>query len=161
MGVQATVRVVGMTFYPGYPENVHRLAELLDEWTVRSIRDADSFGSTGTPETPAAVLIRRPDNAHDPNAIEVHVPVLGADAMLGYVPADAAMRWAPKMDAGQVVQAWVTAIPVNPDHLERPAVEILVRVHDQDCAVGDPADPECTCSRAGRQRPPISYSPYL
>ena len=53
------------------------------------------------------ILEREPDNAHDPNAIKVCIPVRkGRHRLgLGYIPASIAVDLAPLMDAGQQFKA--------------------------------------------------------
>ena len=59
------VKVVGVTFAAGYPNNLLRLADV-----------AAQAAESG--ERLNVQLIRRPDNPYDRNAIENHVPALGA-----------------------------------------------------------------------------------
>jgi hypothetical protein len=109
----ATVAVVGVTFVPAYPANLHRLAEVHDDLT------------RGEPLS--VVLRRNPVNPHDANAIEVHVPALGDLAMIGHVPRDVAARLAPKLDAGATYETWVADVRINPKHMDRPGIDIGVK----------------------------------
>lgn len=150
------VRVVGLTFRPGYPETVHYVAEQLDSQLLDDIRltgtweDLDDDESVG----PAVLLVRNPENEYDANAIEVHVPILRRRQFVGHVPKDLAARWAPMMDdQAQFAEACVTAVPVTPDHIDRPGLEIRVRWHLSDCGLAMAADmgrpwssSDCTCN---------------
>ncbi len=106
----ALTHVVGVTFCDGYPDNLHRLGTLIEE--------------NGRPdEGIAAVLIRDPDNAYDVNAVQVHVPAIGR---VGSLPRTLAARVAPSMDAGDPWTAEVVGVRINPDHEDRPGVDVLV-----------------------------------
>lgn len=140
--VERAVRVVGLTFRPGYPETVLRVADSMESTRIDSVREASSWDDIGAlPEGPTVLLIRNPDNEYDGNAIEVHIPMLGRRGFVGHIPKELAARWAPRLDAGQIAQATVMSIPVTPDHIDRPGLEIGVLLHEPGC----PADP-CTCN---------------
>lgn len=96
-------KVVGMTFVPGYPENLLGLARI----------EAENPSAT---EGFAAVAIRNPKNPYDANAIELHVTSVG---MIGHVPRQIAAEIAPTMDAGQNyhVRVWSS---IDPAHLDKP-----------------------------------------
>jgi hypothetical protein len=113
-----TVPIVGVTFQESYPDNV-RAAEA-------ALIESDLFHG----EKPSAVLIRRPSNAHDPNAVEVHVPSVGTEtAMLGHLPAAIARRLAPELDEGVHWLAWVRAVRTHSEHEDRPGIDVeCVRV---------------------------------
>jgi hypothetical protein len=104
--------VVGVTFVDTYPAN------LLDLHAVLLDRIGD-FGDEPLP----VILVRNPDNEHDPNAIEVHVPAVG---MVGHLPAPLAAWFAPALDAGERWAASVEAINVHPSHPDRPGLTIEV-----------------------------------
>jgi hypothetical protein len=107
--------VVGVTFVPGYPGNV-RAAEA-------ALVMAESFGD----EHPSAVLIRRPDNENDPNAVEVHVPAVGGETcMIGHLPRALARRLAPSLDADEHWLAWVRSVRTHTEHENRPGIDIEV-----------------------------------
>ena len=74
--------VAGESFRPGYPHNLLRLADVLDE--------------IDGPEWVGAVLRRDPNNAYDSHAIEVHVPS-GEIGHVGFVPSELARN--PRADA--------------------------------------------------------------
>lgn len=113
------VRVVGVTFTPDYPENLSRLKDAAD---LRFLLNPGQFGSADRrPEPLPAVLIRRPDNQFDPNAVEVHVPEVG---MIGHLPRALAVRVAPEMDATTEWAASVDEVWVHPDHPERPGITV-------------------------------------
>lgn len=115
-------RVVGLTFVDAYPENVLAVGEMVDA------ADMKALGWTGEADASAdvpVVLIRNPDNEHDANAVEVHVPSLGRRrSMIGHVPRDLAERLAPSLDRGDVWHATVAAVLVTPEHPDRPGVEV-------------------------------------
>ncbi len=106
------VRVVGVTFAPGYPESLHQLN---DYWATRSLHGQEM-------EEVAVVLIRNALNEHDTNAIEVHVPAIGH--IIGHIPAPLAKTLAPQIDAGTRWHASVEAVAIHPDHPEHPAIDI-------------------------------------
>lgn len=121
------LRVVGVSFVDGYPANLLALRESAER---RWLFSGGTFASGGGPEPEPipAVLIRNPDNAHDANAVEVHVPEVG---MIGHVPARLAERLAPELDGGVRWQAGVESVNVHPDHLDRPGIGVtLTRVED-------------------------------
>lgn len=108
-----TVKVVGVSFRPAYPDNLYAL----DEAFERSVLDND--------EPLAAVLIREPDNEHDPNAIAVHVPALGDEwGHIGYLMRPVAERLAPALDSGETWQGEVVSVLIDPDYLDRPGISI-------------------------------------
>lgn len=109
-GTAATFRAAGVTFMPGYPDNLHRLHGL-------------ALAAWGAGESVACVLIRNPDNPVDRNAIEIHVPSIGH---VGMVPGEIAYRLAPKLDAGLQVQAAVIGVAINLDHTERPGLQVAL-----------------------------------
>ena len=115
-------RVVGLTFVDGYPENVLDVGTLVDFAAVKAL------GWSGEADTSAAVpvvLIRNPENEHDANAVEVHVPSLGRRrSMIGHVPRELAERLAPSLDRGDVWRATVAAVYVTAEHPDRPGVEV-------------------------------------
>ena len=108
---QFSAKVVGVSFVPGYPDN------LLD------LELADSKAQLNG-EPLAVVLIRNPKNEYDANAIEVHVPALGDNGMVGHLTRPIAARMAPEMDAGVVWSAEVESVLIDPDHLDRPGISI-------------------------------------
>jgi HIRAN domain len=122
IGSPFTVKVVGMTFTSGYPENLYSLDYLYKE-------RAQDHGAL-LDEPIAAVLIRNPDNPHDANAIEVHVPSL-SDPMIGHIPAGVAARLAPELDEGANWLAGVEQVLIHPDHPDNPGIAVrLERVED-------------------------------
>lgn len=115
MAMTITSKVVGVTYAPGYPDTILRLH---DAWTIREIHE-------GRTEPLAAVLIRNPQNEHDGNAIEVHVPALGQ--MIGHVWKIEAAYLAPRIDAGEVWAAQIVKARINPEHPDRPGIELSIR----------------------------------
>lgn len=107
------VKVVGVTFVDHYPANLHLLAEI----TSRQYAE----------ERLPVVLRRNPLNAYDFHAVEVHVPALGEMAMIGHVPRDQAARLAPLMDQGVAFAAEVAWCRIDPDHTDRPGIDIAIR----------------------------------
>lgn len=123
-------RVVGLTFVDGYPGNVDRLGGLVSEAQTRAL------GWTGESSGPVDVpvlLVRNPDNEYDENAVEVHVPAMGrGSSMIGHVPRDLAARLAPSLDRGDVWSARIGAVLVDPEHPDRPGVEVMLeRLQDR------------------------------
>lgn len=116
MPTKFTVKVVGVTFVPGYPLNLHALASV-----------ASSTSGTALTEPLTAILRRNPDNPYDANAIEVHVPALGDHAMIGHLPAkNVAARLAPLLDAGETWRASITSVLIDPAHEDRPGISVEV-----------------------------------
>lgn len=107
------VPVVGITFVDAYPQNLLMLDQAMKQ--VATARGSHAEG-------PSVVLKRNPNNLHDSNAIEVHVPAIGM--MIGHVPKEIARQWAPKLDAGETPQAWVEQVRVKQGHRDRPGVDI-------------------------------------
>lgn len=106
-----SAKVVGVSFVPGYPDNLHRLSAASDE--------ARRLG-----EPLAVVLKRNPKNQYDPNAIEVHVPSLGDGGFIGHLTRPIVARMALEMDAGDVWGAEVGDVLIDPDHMDRPGISI-------------------------------------
>lgn len=125
MPARCSFKAVGVSFVTegprAYPENA-RLIE--HAWFVSHIlpghdgRRLDDDPAEGI----AVLLIRNPDNPHDENAIEIHVPSIGA--FVGHVPANVACRLAPDIDAGAVWQAEVNEVRTHPDYPDRPGIDI-------------------------------------
>lgn len=107
------VKVVGVTFTPHYPHNLLQLRDVADT--------AEAQG-----ERLRALLVRNPANQYDANAVEVHVPAMGDLAMIGHIPRDVAARLAPRMDAGDRFIAEVGQVRIDPAHLDRPGIDIVV-----------------------------------
>ena len=112
LGSPFTVKCVGVTFTPGYPDNLDAL-------------DGAAQEAHHLDEPLPVVLVRNPDNEYDSNAVEIHVPSLGSEwGMIGHMMAPLAARLAPEMDAGVRWQAEVESVLVNPDHPDRPGISI-------------------------------------
>lgn len=107
------VKVVGVTFVEGYPNNLLHLRDVAMQ--------AEAAG-----ERLAVLLIRNPANQYDANAVEVHVPALGSMAMIGHVPREQAAALAPRIDAGERFLAEVSWCRIDPDHTDRPGIDIAV-----------------------------------
>ena len=131
-------KTVGVSFAPDYPDNLVRLRESWERrWLMTPADFGDYYGSQEAPEGLSAVLVRRPDNPHDPNAVEVHVPEVG---MVGHVPAKGAglaAKLARELDADVVWHAEVEDVLIHPDHPDRPGITVKVRR----VASGDAAGP--------------------
>lgn len=113
-------KVVGLTFVEAYPENVLTVGEMVDAAAAAAL----GWSGSGVSEVPV-LFVRRPDNAFDANAIEVHVPSLGRGrSMIGHVPRDLAERVAPSLDRGDRWDARVASVLVQPEHSDRPGVEV-------------------------------------
>lgn len=112
MAAAFSAKVVGVSFVPAYPDNLYALD--------RSAIEAEHQGEALT-----VILKRNPDNAYDPNAIEVHVPALGEEwAMIGHLTRPIAARMAPEMDAGVRWAARVESVLIDPKYLDRPGISI-------------------------------------
>jgi len=107
----ANYTVVGVSFTPGYPDNLHALSAMQEE-------------ALASGEPIPVVLIRNPDNEYDANAIEVHCPSLGEYGMIGHLPKDIARRVAPDMDGGMRLAGSVHEVRIHPDHPERPGITV-------------------------------------
>lgn len=107
-----TAKVVGLTFVDDYPANLHQL------------RDVQDTRQRRTDEPLTAVLVRNAANAHDDNAVEVHSPAVG---MLGHIPRPIAARLAPCLDAGETWAATLGDVRIDPEHPEKPGVDVHVR----------------------------------
>ena len=114
-------KAVGLTFVDDYPANVDRVAEMVDAAKVATLGWSSAADASGV----EVVLIRDLDNEYDPNAIEVHVPALGRHrSRIGHVPRELAERIAPSLDRGDEWDARVASVLVQPEHPDRPGVEI-------------------------------------
>lgn len=110
-GMPVWSKVVGVTFCPGYPESILDLVEFCE--------------NTWDREPLAAVMVRDPDNPHDRNAIQVHVPAVGHQ--IGHLPRNLAAELAPALDAGERWLCEVTAVRVHEAHPDRPGIDVLIR----------------------------------
>lgn len=130
MSTTRDFKVVGLTFVTGYPGSVVRLGELVTAAQSRALGWGEE--SSGPVDVPV-LLVRNPENPHDKNAVEVHVPSMGRGAsMIGHVPRDLAARLAPSLDRGDVWAARVGAVLVDPEHPDRPGVEVVLeRLQDR------------------------------
>lgn len=114
------VQVVGLPFQRGYPGNVYRLQEALDQF-------APVEGPRQQGESFPVVLFPRPDNPHDPNAVEVHIPRYGD--LVGHLPRTHAAYVGPLLvpDAPWRFTAWVSEVRGDPDELDKPKLFIAIR----------------------------------
>jgi hypothetical protein len=104
--------VAGESFRPGYPNNLLRLADVLD-------------GMEG-PEWVGAVLRRDPGNDYDTNAIEVHVPT-GDIGHVGFVPAQLAAVLAPILDSGVSMTCSAVEVRIGSGGSARPGLTACVK----------------------------------
>ena len=96
------VKVRGVTFHPGYPENLYEI----EQWWERGPREGS--------------LIREPDNEHDANAVAVFI----GGEIIGHVPAFLARDLAPLIDAGQHYTISDFSVLIDPEHKDRPGLLI-------------------------------------
>jgi len=115
---QFTLRVVGVSFVDGYPENLGRL-----ELAMR--REELGLPAPPTPEPGVlpATLVRDPLNPKDVNAIVVHVDGIGP---VGHVAASTAVRLARSIDAGTQWAAVVAEVAVSENKPNKPGITIRV-----------------------------------
>lgn len=127
-----TVKVVGLTFVDGYPQNLLDLRNLHERRFVRVDEDQPMFAGFGDGEVEpiAAVLVRDPNNPHDSNAVEVHVPAI--DQRVGFIPRDLAARVAAWLDAGRSIRCGISTVLVSPGHEDRPGVSLICERVDDD-----------------------------
>lgn len=156
LGSPFEAKVVGVSFVPGYPGTLYRLD---DVWQERCHPVCYECGGTGVAhseiaaggvscdpcqgtgrmeaEQLPAILVRNPDNEHDPNAVQVHVPALGEDGMVGHLTRPIVARMAPEMDSGIRWDAEVVNVLIDPDWLDRPGISIKCqRVKEDDATTG-------------------------
>lgn len=115
------MKVVGLSFIDGYPQNLEAVATLLVQAQTAEL----GWGGAQSARAVTVLLVRNPDNEHDENAVEVHVPTLGwKRSMVGHLPRDMAARLAPSLDRGDEWRAQVAAVLVNPEHPDRPGLEV-------------------------------------
>lgn len=122
LGVDAfSTKVVGVSFTPHYPDNLHDLAASQE----RAERNGEPL---------AVVLVRNPANNYDSNAIEVHVPALGQEmGFIGHLTRPIAARMAPEIDGGTPWAATIESVLIDPDHMDRPGIAIkCVRAPEQE-----------------------------
>lgn len=100
------IRVVGLTFIPGYPANILQLQSLVGS------SSSDTFVN----------LVRNPGNKYDKNAIEVH----HQGAMLGHLPKEVAARVAPLIDQGYRYVSTIWQVRVSMDNPNNPGLDILI-----------------------------------
>lgn len=116
MSGKQILRVAGVSFLPNYPDCLHRLRHHVD--------DAVTAG-----EPLPIMLIREPNNEHDSNAIAVHLPMAGHS--LGHIPRAIAKRLAVRMDSGETYAGELIDVPIDPQHPDRPGLEIAIWAVDK------------------------------
>lgn len=109
----------GVSFADGYPESLTALGAAYAALPARAEGEAS--------------LIRQPDNAHDPNAIEV----IAGGRHLGWVPAGLAARLAPLIDCGAQYVVAHAEVLVNPSYPDRPGLLLdVAKVSERESAEG-------------------------
>lgn len=104
MPEQFITKVVGVSFFPDYPNNIYRLAESVANMTA------------------VCSLRREPENEHDNNAICVDVN----GETVGRIPRLISAILGPKIDAGEKWNAAIEAIIVSSANVEQPGLKINV-----------------------------------
>lgn len=95
--------VVGLTFVPGYPNNILELQKY----------------DRGVPVN----LVRNPGNPYDSNAVEVRLN----GVMLGHLAKEVAAAIAPQMDNGALYEASVYQVRVSHENPHNPGLDILLK----------------------------------
>jgi hypothetical protein len=78
----------------------------------------------GNPDFPTYILIREPDNPHDPNAIKV---TIAGVIFLGYLAREIASELAPLMDEGTQFDAFFVNLNKHPIHK---TVGLTIRIEE-------------------------------
>lgn len=126
MGNTKIVKVVGVSFVPTYPANLHQLQALYDWQADQTKLGSGVTGVLAEIEPLSVILVRNPQNRYDRNAIEVHVPALGDEAMIGHIARDQAAIIAPMMDRGRRFQAHVHRCRVLESQPQNPGIDISI-----------------------------------
>lgn len=106
-----SAKVVGLTYAPGYPHNLHTLAAL-----------------RGSSEEPRIILRHNPENPFDTNAVEVRAQEPGGDfVLLGHLPRAVAPRVAAGLDDGQGWEVTGYEVLEDPRHPNKPGLSIKVQ----------------------------------
>lgn len=100
--------VVGVSFVPGYPQNLQALKKTVDV-----------NGPLG------AVIKRAPENQYDSNACEVWVD---GQIFIGHLSRDLAAEIAPKLDSGSVAAMWITSIGYANNDQSKPGAGFYLKV---------------------------------
>lgn len=106
-GEQFAVKVVGLSFVPGYPGNVYQLRLWVDH-------------ARQTGQVVPVELVRNPANPHDANAVEVRV----SGVPVGHLPRTLAAELAPLLDAGHRWRVWVDDVLVMPGREQNPGLSV-------------------------------------
>lgn len=102
------VPVAGVSFIPGYPDNLYSLSEeLLQNPDLQIV----------------AELRRNPENPYDSNAIEVWA---NSSSMVGHLPRETAAKIAPLLDSGVNYQAIIHWVRISSDNSHNPGLDVLV-----------------------------------
>lgn len=118
------VRAVGMSWVPGYPDNIYALNEIATSRALES--PVQLGGETVDMEPIPAAMVRDPANEDDPNAIQIHVPALGAQSMIAHIPRGVAARLAPCLDSGEVWEVNIIKVAIHPDHPDNPGIDLKI-----------------------------------
>jgi len=109
-------QVAGVTFRDAYPENILSLVG-------RPELDHDFVDE---PEGIRASLKRDLNNEYDPNAIEVHIPCLGKDSHVGFLPKALAGKLAPQIDSGTHYSARAVEVNINLENPKQPGLHVKI-----------------------------------
>lgn len=101
------VPVAGVSFVPGYPDNI---IELQRTYQARS---GDLFVS----------LVRNPENVYDSNAVEVRYN----GEFLGHLPKEVAAKVSPAMSLGTRYTAIIFQIRISPENPNNPGLDIAIK----------------------------------
>ena len=135
--VHSPFKVVGVSFIPGYPDNLLLLSEEIERRKGESVGWNSSISNEASDglfagiapdiDSISLVLIRNPDNEFDDNAIEVHVPWLGrGNTLIGHVSANQAAKYAPLMDSGWEYDGCIFSVDVLPEKPNQPGITIEI-----------------------------------
>lgn len=109
-------QVAGVTFRDAYPENILSLLG-------RPELDHDFDDE---PEGIRASLKRDPNNEYDPNAIEVHIPCLGKDSHVGFLPKALSEKLASRIDNGIHYTVRAVEVNINHDNPRQPGLHVKI-----------------------------------
>lgn len=119
------VKVVGVSFVPTYPSNLHQLQALYD-WQAQATHPSETLPNGIQVEPLSVVLRRNPANPYDANAVEVHIPALGDEGMIGHLAREHAAIIASMIDRGDILQAHVHRCRVLPSAPQNPGIDIAI-----------------------------------
>lgn len=127
MGKKIDFKLVGMSFRPAYPDNLHELRSIMEKAQADDIGWSDESDGPSIPAGPLPLgLYRDHENEYDDNAIEVHAPLLGKHSFVGFVPRELAAKVAPSVDRGDEWNAWLETVLVDPQHEDKPGALVVL-----------------------------------